>query len=589
MCGGRLNTVPDMRHQGVGMKLRAIIFSMAVLASAGLSLGATPAAAAFIALPVEAPATLPAASGAADLSFYISEYARLKLLPEAGLNPEEIRALQQFYAARWNQPYWMGESGPKPIVSGLISTLADADLYALSSDDFSDISALQHHDWSGAEPLELARAEIRFMQAALLYGRQASAGRIKPELSGASVALQPQAIDPAKLLNTMSSHEDPGLYLRSLHPRSAEFARLRETYLAYRNVASQGGWPHIGRSNALKPGRKSRQVPQLRQRLSLSGDLPPGASLDNTLFDRPLRQALRHFQRRHGIKADGIAGARTRAALNVPVEKRISQLALNLERRRWLPDDLGQRHVMVNQPEYRLRVVEGGKAVHQTRVVIGKASQQTPEFSDEIELIVLNPYWNVPRSIATKEILPRLRRNPGYLSRKGMQLVNRRGKVISPYRVSWGKMSRRSFKYNIRQRPGAGNALGRIKFLFPNRHSVYLHDTPSKSLFSRKRRAFSHGCVRVQDPVKLAEVLMRPQFGWSKKALNGKISTRRNQAIRLKQTIPVHLTYHTAWVSEDGAVHFSADMYGRDQRLGEAMQRMIPMRKIAGLDLSEDL
>ena len=522
-----------------------------------------------------------------DLAFFIGEYSQSDYLHDRGLTDSENEALQQFYAARWNQPYWMNRQGPKPIVAGLIDTLRHADFYALNSDDFSDVISLQERDWRQSEPIDLARAEIRFMQAALLYGRQASAGRINPKKTGRAVSIQPDAPDPAKLLDRMSNHENPGLYLRNLHPQTAEYARLREVYLDYRNIEAKGGWPTIRRSGSLRMGRKSKHAATLRQRLFLSGDLPPGASKDNPLFYSELREALQRFQKRHGIKPDGVVGVKTRAALNVPVKKRIEQIALNLERRRWLPDDLGQRHVLVNQPEYLLRVVENGKSIHQTRVVIGKPSQQTPEFSDEIELVVLNPYWNVPRSIATKEILPILRRNPGYLSRKGMQLVNSRGKSVSPYRINWGNMSRRSFRYNIRQRPGSRNALGRIKFLFPNKHSVYLHDTPSKSLFRRSRRAFSHGCVRVQDPLKLAEVLMKPQFGWTKKTITRKISSRRNQAVRLKQSIPVHLTYHTVWMGEDGNVHFSEDMYGRDQSLATALNQIVPIRKYAEFSLSK--
>ncbi len=568
------------------MKPGTILLSMAVLAGAGL--GGAPAGAAFMS-PGQDGAAVPAATAdaASDLSFYIGEYSQMKLLPAAGLTHAEIAALQQFYASRWNQPYWMSASGPKPIVSGLISTLTHADLYALSPADFAGVTGLPDRDWSQAEPLEVARAEIRLMQAALLYARQASAGRIDPKRSGSDVTLEPQAAEPAKLLNSMASHEDPAAFLRSLHPQTAEFAKLRETYLAYRNIAARGGWPHIG-GGALRLGSRGAGVARLRKRLMLSGDLPPGAALDDPRFGRPLMEAVKLFQSRHGIRTDGVVGPGTRAALNVPVETRIRQLALNLERRRWLPDDLGRRHVVVNQPEYRLRVVENGKTVHETRVVIGKPTQQTPEFSDEIELVVLNPYWNVPRSIATKEILPILRRNPGYLSRKGMQLVNQRGKPVSPYRINWSRQSRRGFNYSIRQRPGAGNALGRIKFLFPNQHSVYLHDTPSKSLFSRPRRAFSHGCVRVQNPVRLAEVLMKPQFGWSRRTLAGKISTRRNQPIRLKQTIPVHLTYHTVWVGKEGAVHFADDMYGRDRRLAEVMDFADPKRKFARLQVGGD-
>lgn len=563
------------------MRRGAIIFSAVVMAGAG-SVGLR-ADAAFLSGAGETPASLSEQGKNADLPFFIGEYSGSKFLRDAGLDDAEYDALKQFYAARWNQPYWMGPKGPKPIAAGLVATLREAGSHALSVADFEKVIRLHGQDWSRTEPLEMARAEVRFMQAALLYARQASGGRVRPAQVGKYVDIKPQAADPAKVLDLLASHENPGEFLKSFHPRSSDYARLRALYLAYRNVAARDGWPEV------RPGGGGKAIAALRQRLVMSGDLRREDDSGKAGYDAALRAAIRRFQTRHGIKADGMVGRQTLKALNVPVEERLEQLALNLERRRWLPDDLGARHVLVNQPEYKLRVVENGKAVHQTRVVIGKTSNQTPEFSDEIELVVFNPYWNVPRSIATKEILPILRRNPGYLARKGMQLVNGRGKTVSPHAINWSGVSRRGFRYAIRQRPGAGNALGRVKFLFPNEHSVYLHDTPSKSLFRRSARAFSHGCVRVQDPVKLAEVLMKPQFGWGKQALNRKIASRRNQAVRLKQPVPVHLTYHTVWVGEDGAVHFGEDMYGRDRQLAEAMRAHVSGRKFARLELADEL
>jgi murein L,D-transpeptidase YcbB/YkuD len=321
----------------------------------------------------------------------------------------------------------------------------------------------------------------------------------------------------------------------------------------------------------------------LRQRLAASGDLAKAAVNGSKLYDRDVEEAVRSLQLRYGLKPDGRLGRNTLAVLNVPARTRLAQIIVNMERRRWLPDDLGVRHVLVNQAEFRLHVVENGKEVYSSRVVVGKPSNQTPEFSNSIKLVVLNPYWGVPRSIATKEILPILRRNPGYLARKNMVLVGRNGKAVNPASVNWAAVSRSGFRYGIRQRPGAGNALGRIKFLFPNKHSVYLHDTPSKSLFSRFRRAFSHGCVRVQNPVRFAEVLMKPQFGWSQDAINARIARRRNQTIRLKTHIPIHLTYQTAWVDARGTVHFRADMYGRDARLRKALQLPAMVTRLAQL------
>ncbi len=547
-----------------------------------------PASAAFLAPEsYDAPFATPS-RGDAALSSFIGIYANEKGFAGIALSKTENNALADFYAARWNQPYWMGENGPKPFVAALLSMLRHADLYALSPYDYGAALALKGDEWGSASPKVMAKTELVLMRTALLYARHAGAGRIRPRSLAKGIYVDPQPYDPGKLLNLMASHENPAEYLKSLHPRGAEFKRLLEAYLDYRNIVARGGWPVISKGKSLAIGSKGKRVIELRKRLAMSGDLPGDQPLDNPVFDDVLEQALMSAQRRYGIKVDGVAGGKTRKMLNIPASRRLEQLKVNLERRRWQPKDMGYRHVLVNQAGFKLHVVENKKEIYQSKVIVGKPRHATPEFSDNIKLVVLNPYWNVPRSIATKEILPILRRNPGYLSRKGMSLINRNGRKVSPYGVNWSRVSRRSFNYRIRQRPSGGNALGRIKFMFPNKHSIYLHDTPSKSLFNKQARAFSHGCIRVQNPVKFAEVLMQPQFGWSQKAIAGKISTRRNRAIKLKQKIPVHLTYRTVWAGDDGKLHFRDDIYGRDKRLAKALEKHNTLGKLANLRRMDD-
>ncbi len=553
-----------------------------------LALAAAPASATLLARgEVAAPPEIPPIE-ATSLSSAIAAYAAEKSFAGIRLNRAEREALSGFYAARWNQPYWMSLSGPKAFVAPFLSALRHADLYALSPADYAPALQLEKEDWRGGGPAGLARAELTLMRAALLYARHASAGRIKPRSISRHIDLDPVAQDPARVLDIMSSHENPVQYLLSLHPDTSEFRALREAYLEYRNIVARGGWPVIAGGKALKLGSRGKRVLALRQYLAMSGDLPEEEPADNPLFDQALQDAVIAVQARYGVKADGVVGSGTLKQLNIPASERLEQLRVNLERRRWLPDDLGYRHVLVNQAEFKLRVFENKKEIYRSRVIIGKPGHATPEFSNTIKTIVLNPYWNVPRSIATREILPILSRNPGYLARKGMSLVSSRGRKISPYSVNWNRVSRRSFNFRIRQRPGAGNALGRIKFMFPNKFSVYMHDTPSKSLFRRDKRAFSHGCVRVQDPVKFAEILMQPQFGWSKKTIAKKIATRRNRAIGLKQNIPVHLTYRTAWVGENGELHFRRDFYGRDKPLAKAIKNKDRPRKLARLRRSKN-
>jgi murein L,D-transpeptidase YcbB/YkuD len=244
-----------------------------------------------------------------------------------------------------------------------------------------------------------------------------------------------------------------------------------------------------------------------------------------------------------------------------------------MERMRWLPRDLGKRHILVNQTAFRLRLYDDSEIVHTANVVIGKRSHSTPVFSEVMEHIVLNPYWNVPRSIATKEMLPQLAQDPAYLARQGYEVFEmdgRKASRIDSAGVSWWQVGRQTFNYQIRQPPGRSNALGRLKFMFPNRFNIYLHDTPSKSLFSRSSRAFSHGCVRLQNPQRLAEILLGWDKGWNAHKISRMVDSGRNQAIFLDKKIPIYLTYLTAWVDDDGEVAYLDDVYGRDPALMRA-------------------
>ncbi len=325
----------------------------------------------------------------------------------------------------------------------------------------------------------------------------------------------------------------------------------------------------------IKPGMSDPRLPGLRARLAQSGlaTTPEG---DPSRYDAALEKAVRIFQGRHGLPLDGALGKKTIEALNVPVERRIEQMAMNLERRRWLPDDLGERYVFVNMADFALKVVDGPHTIHATRVVVGTPFHRTPVFSDAIKYIELNPFWNVTPSIAAKELLPKIRKDPGYLARNGYRLFSGWGAEASeldPFSVDWSGVSASRFVYKIRQDPGPKNSLGQLKSVFPNTQSIYLHDTPSRQLFQQTMRAFSHGCIRVENPLDLAVVLLGGADGWTKEKLTQAISSGERKIIALSKPIPVHLVYLTAWVNKDGSVHFRDDIYGRDNRLAEGLRR----------------
>jgi murein L,D-transpeptidase YcbB/YkuD len=290
--------------------------------------------------------------------------------------------------------------------------------------------------------------------------------------------------------------------------------------------------------------------------------------------DTALHEAVQRFQERHGLTVDGAVGPATRAALNVPVEERIEQITLNLERWRWLPADLGRLHVRVNIAGFDLRVVEEGTDRLQMRVVAGRAYRQTPVFSDQISYLVLNPYWHVPHSIAVKDKLPDFRRDPSLVSKLGYEVFRGWGAdatPIDPSTIDWNAVSASSFPYRLRQRPGPQNALGQVKFMFPNAHSIYLHDTPSRALFGQAERNFSSGCIRVEHPLDLAAVLLRHNEGWTRERIESTVGNDTEKTVVLPEKVPVHLLYWTAWATADGPVHFRRDVYDRDEAVHSAL------------------
>jgi len=367
-------------------------------------------------------------------------------------------------------------------------------------------------------------------------------------------------LDVVDLLNRALDSGDVAEALKSVLPRHAQYAALKRELTRYREIAAQGGWPKVPGSAALKKGTRSPETAALRARLAAEGDL---AQAGGDVFDGTVEEALKRFEKRYGLNEDGAFGPDDRAAMNVPVEDRAAQLELNLERWRWLPEDLGERYIVVNVPTFQLEAIEQGKVVLAMRVVAGKADETpTPIFSDEMTEVVFSPYWNVPTSILRKETIPAVLRDPDYLYRNDLEVV-RAGQVVSPSSVDW---SDPDLRIQIRQRPGAKNSLGLVKFLFPNKFDVYLHDTPADSLFGRVERDFSHGCVRVEKPVELAQWVLRDQPEWTPEKIQAAMHAGQERHVALKHRIPVYIVYATAWVDEAGRLNFREDLYGHDTR-----------------------
>jgi murein L,D-transpeptidase YcbB/YkuD len=315
------------------------------------------------------------------------------------------------------------------------------------------------------------------------------------------------------------------------------------------------------------------RVVQLRQRLMSSGDLTLEGP-DPEIYDTALVQAVERFQLRHGLEADGVVGAKTLEALNAPVQQRIDQILINMERWRWMPDDLGDRYILVNLAGFELDVVEDGSTVLDMRVVVGKTYRRTPVFSGRMTYLDFNPYWHVTPTIARKDILPKIQADPGFLKTDGMRVFDGWGedaREINPEIVDWSLIEPKTLTFKFRQDPGPKNALGRVKFMFPNQFNVYLHDTPSRDLFQRTVRTFSSGCIRVERPLELAEYLLHDDPGWSRARIDSVIAAGKALTVVLPKAIPVHLTYSTVWFGEGGTLHFRDDIYGRDALVAQAL------------------
>lgn len=363
--------------------------------------------------------------------------------------------------------------------------------------------------------------------------------------------------------------------LNQYRPKHPSYLKLAEKLVEYRDIQQQGGWPRVPPTIVLKPGMTNYTIAVLRNRLQITGDMPTRALPENRkTYTEDLVQAVKRFQQRHGLVADGIIGKNTFDALNVSVDERIDTIKLNLERLRWLPRNLGERYVFTNIADFRLQVVEHDKEILEMPVVVGKEKFKTPVFSDEIEWIVLNPTWTVPRSIMYRELIPKELKNPGYLQRKNFELFREENGVIvirEPNSLTREEYAAHPFRYTMRQKTGKNNALGQTKFIFPNKHSIYLHDTPSKSLFRRNKRAFSHGCIRVADPETLTETLLGFQ-GVTPKRIKQLRKLKKAKTITLKDHIPNHIVYLTSWVDGNNTIQFRKDLYDHDDGLIQALE-----------------
>ena len=473
----------------------------------------------------------------------------------------------------------------------------------------------------------LADLELAASYAFLARAIHVVDGHVDPETLNVLWFTEGRKAKPLELLARVRDGAEPDAVLTGLEPQHEAYRRLLEARKRYRRIVADGGWPTVpGEGETLEEGAHGPRVAALRRRLAAEGYLEDAAEADATedggagaAYDATVTAAVEEFQKLHGIDVDGKVGSGTLEALNVPAAQRLTTLEVNLERWRWMPGKLGERYIEVNIPEYRLRAVRDGKTDLEMKVIVGKRFHETPVFSDTMTFVVFNPEWNIPESIAGDEVVPKILSDPGYAERQGIEVVDADGNRVPatsvlgqrarPEPQEAGNEERGGFfanlfggggeeesaepaqpqrvtslpkGYRLRQVPGQQNPLGQVKFMFPNEHNIYLHDTPADSLFSSTDRDFSHGCIRLERPLELADYVLRGS-DWTPERIRQTVAGEQRTEAKLPEPLPVHLTYFTAWVDDDGRVEFRDDLYGHDARLAQALAAEPPL----SLDLDE--
>lgn len=496
----------------------------------------------------------------------------------AGAEPLYLPAgLDAAYAARGDRAGWVGAGGPTPAAQAMLRAVRSSSADGLEPADYHlrPLERLLATNFATLPETErthrLAALDLLLSDAFLRLADDQATGRVDP--ADFAPAALPANGGIVRRLEAVLDGAAPERAIRSLAPQDDGYRELRAALARYRGLAAVGFPPPVVPGPALKEGARGPRVAALAARLRATGDLAAGAGGD--LFDAAMDTAVRRFQARHGLAVDGVAGPATLAAVDEPPGYWIDKLRVNLERQRWLPREQAPDRVVVNIADFRVTLFENGQPVLSERAIVGRRYQQTPEFADRIRYLVVDPSWEVPPSIATRELLPAVQRDPGYLDSHGYQVLAGWGageRRIDPASIDWKKLSAATLPYHFRQPPGPDNPLGRVKFMFPNPYDVYMHDTPARALFGATRRTFSHGCIRVQHAMRLAAALLRldgranPGLLLTEAAARG--TTTR---IDLSKPIPIYVVYMTAWADPSGMLQFRPDIYGRDARVLAAL------------------
>jgi murein L,D-transpeptidase YcbB/YkuD len=389
-------------------------------------------------------------------------------------------------------------------------------------------------------------------------------GKVRPQTLDRRWNVDPRAgAPPLEALVAKVAAGPPAATIESLKPDHFIYTGLKAALAKFRDAAARGGWPVMPAGPSIKPDTASPRVTALRAWLVASGDLPASAATSDA-YDADMEAAVRRFQERHRLAADGVVGTTTVEAMNVAAAARASQVRVNLERVRWVVGGLSDSFVLVNLPAFKVYVIKDRRNIWEARTMIGKTARQTPEFRADLRYIVFNPDWTVPPTILAKDVLDGMRAGTNPIKRKGLTILDRQGRVVSPDAIDWAAAKPGNFPYTLRQPPGEDNALGRVKFIFPNEHSIFLHDTPHRELFASDLRTFSSGCIRVERPLDLAATLLQGQDDWDSTKIDRVVAAGASDTVFLDAPLPVLIVYWTVTVGASGEVRFARDVYGRD-------------------------
>ncbi|MEJ8569555.1 L,D-transpeptidase family protein [Elongatibacter sediminis] len=483
--------------------------------------------------------------------------------PSASPALTDLAAVRSFYGARAFVAAWQG-----PACLERLADLSDAikasDAHGLNSDVYHR-SALARSKGCSLDT-ELAATDAWLSLAAHLRGGRTDPVTLEPDWTARRLDM-----DFAARLEQALAEDNVRESLLGLAPSQPFYRALKEALVQFRGHAARGGWPAIDDGPVLRAGDAGPRVQQLRSRLARGGLLDPSLAESTDPFDATLEAAVKTFQLSANLEPDGIVGAMTLSDLNQTAADRVAQLRVNLERWRWLPEDLGQKHIRVNIADFRLEARAAGAVEREHKVIVGRQYRRTPIFSGEISYLVLNPWWETPRRLTVQDKLPTFRQDPGAVDRLGFEIVDAQGRKVDPGSIDWATVTAQTFPFRLRQAPGPLNALGQVKIMFPNSHAVYLHDTPTRGLFSRVRRDFSSGCIRVEDALGLTAWILNGSPGWDRARIEKAVASGKETRVEVPARVPVHLLYLTVVPGTGNHVRFIDDIYGRDTAVLEAL------------------